>query len=88
MSVGTRAPVNCVPNQLPASSFVSSAAVKSLTAHGARSGKTSSTSVVRFRSLSCRTTSTPSRVRWTSFSTQSMPSASAASTAARVFSGA
>ena len=46
VSVGTRAPAKPAPNQLPASSFAISAAVKSLTAQGARSGKTSSASVV------------------------------------------
>ncbi len=87
-SVGTRAPAYAGPNQLPASSRAISAAVKSFTFQGDRSGKTSSTSVVRARLSSCRTTSSPSRVRWTSFSTQRMPSSAARSTAASVFSGA
>lgn len=86
--VGTCAPANRGLNQLPASNCAISAAVKSLTFHGARPGKTSSTSVVRVRLSSWITTSWPSLVRWTSFSTQRNPRSSALSMAARVFSGA
>lgn len=87
-SVGTRAPAYSGLNQLPASRRAISAAVKSATFHGALPGKTSSTLVVRARLSSWITTSSPSLVRWTSFSTQRKPSSAALSTAARVFSGA
>lgn len=86
--VGTVSPLNSAPNQPPASSFSISSRVKSEMFQGARSGNTCSTSVVRLSVVSCITISSPSLVRWTSFSTQSMPRSSAASTAARVFSGA
>lgn len=86
--VGTRAPANRLSNQLPASSRAISAAVKSLTRQGPRSGKTRLTSVVRVSVSSWITTRTPSLVRWTSFSTQSKPRAIARSIDSRVFSGA
>ena len=87
--VSTREPVYPpAPYQLPASSVLTSASVKSETVQGERPGNTCSASVVRRRSPSWITTGTPSRVRCTSRLIRSDRSATAWSKAASVLSGA